>query len=202
VERNLKLDQSIILEGERVRLVPLEEKYTKALYEAGKYPEIWTYMNTSMSGIEEMEKYVSALITQREKGTAYPFVVMDQESDKVIGSTCFLQISISNCSLEIGSTWYTPAVWRSRVNTECKYLLLRYCFEKLNTIRVLLKTDARNHRSQKAIERLGAVKEGILRNERILYNGYIRDAVYYSIIDREWPNVKERLESFLSSPTC
>lgn len=193
----------IILEGERVKLVPLHEEHTEALYRAGSFPEIWSYwsympsMPSRVNKLEDMEKWVNSALTERDKGTRYPFVVIDKETDEAIGCTCFLQISLPNRSLEIGATWYTPRVWRSRVNTECKYLLLNYCFEELKLLRVSIKTDSRNLRSQKAIERLGAVKEGVLRNERILSDGYVRDAVYYSIIDRDWPEVKERLEGFL-----
>ncbi|MBA4494626.1 GNAT family N-acetyltransferase [Paenactinomyces guangxiensis] len=186
------------LKGNRVRLIPLEPYHTEALFRAGNHPEIWTYMTSPMNNPEDMEKIITHALAQKEKGLELPFVVIDQESDEVIGSTRFLNVSRQNRSLEIGSTWYTPRVWRSPVNTECKYLLLRHSFEKLHALRVQIKTDSRNLRAQKAIERLGAVKEGTLRNERILYNGYIRDAVYYSIIDEEWPAIKRKLESFLS----
>ncbi|SEN00126.1 GNAT family N-acetyltransferase [Lihuaxuella thermophila] len=188
----------IDLEGNRVRLVPLQSHHTEALFRAGNHPEIWTYMTRPMTRLEDMENLVTEALAHQAEGTELPFVVIDKENGEVIGSTRFLSISPANRSLEIGSTWYTPRVWRTRVNTECKYLLLSHCFEKLHTVRVQIKTDARNLRAQKAIERLGAVKEGILRNERILYNGYIRDAVYYSIIDEEWPRVKKRLENLLN----
>jgi RimJ/RimL family protein N-acetyltransferase len=191
----------IELEGEKVRLVPLGPQHTEALYRAGNYPEIWTYMTRQMTRLEDMKNMVAEALAHKEKGTELPFVVIDKENQELIGSTRFLSISPANRSLEIGSTWYTPRVWRTSVNTECKYLLLSHCFEELHTVRVLIKTDARNLRSQKAIERLGAVKEGILRRERILFNGYIRDAVYYSIIDEEWPAVKKRLENFLNTAT-
>jgi len=114
-----------------------------------------------------------------------------------VGSTRFLNISIQNRNLEIGSTWLSPTVWRTRINTECKYLLLKHCFETLGTIRVQLKTDSRNVRSQRSIERLGAVKEGVLRNHMIMPDGYLRDSVVYSIIDKEWVQVKNKLESML-----
>ena len=128
---------------------------------------------------------------------AFPFAIIDRASGTLVGSTRYYDISQTNRSLEIGSTWLTPRAWRTAVNTECKYLLLKHCFESLGTIRVQLKTDSRNLRSQKAIERLGASKEGILRNHMILPNGYIRDSVYYSIIEQEWPAIKGRLEGML-----
>ncbi|MBN6189192.1 GNAT family N-acetyltransferase [Aneurinibacillus sp. BA2021] len=124
--------------------------------------------------------------------------LIDKTTEKVVGSSRFLNISPSNRTLEIGWTWYSPEVWRTRMNTECKYLLLRHCFEVLSTIRVEFKTDSRNLRSQRAIERLGAVKEGVRRNHRILPDGYIRDSVYYSVIPQEWETVKARLQHLLS----
>ncbi len=123
---------------------------------------------------------------------------MDQQSDKIVGSTRFLDISISHRHAEIGWTWLAPHVWRTRINTECKYLLLRHGFETLDLIRVQLKTDRRNLTSQQAIERIGGQKEGILRKHRIMPNGYIRDSVYYSILDEEWPLVKTRLQRILN----
>ncbi len=99
--------------------------------------------------------------------------------------------------MEIGWTWLARDAWRTPINTECKYLLLRHCFEDLGMVRVQVKTDARNVRAQRAIERLGALREGVLRRHRILPDGYIRNSVYYSILDAEWPAVKARLEGLL-----
>lgn len=124
-------------------------------------------------------------------------MIYDKQLDQIVGSTSFLSISIPNRNLEIGYTWLTPTVWRTRVNTECKYLLLKHCFETLKTIRVQLKTDRRNVRSQRAIERIGAIKEGTLRNQMIMPDGYLRDSVLYSIIDQEWASVKRKLERML-----
>src|SRR5699024_2902682 len=112
-------------------------------------------------------------------------------------STRFLNISIPNSNLEIGWTWLSPKVWRTSINTECKYLLLKHCFEMLGAIRVQLKTDSRNVRSQQAIERIGAVKEGVLRNHMVMSDGFLRHSVYYSVIDQEWSLVKDKLERML-----
>jgi RimJ/RimL family protein N-acetyltransferase len=109
-----------------------------------------------------------------------------------------LNISLTNKNLEIGWTWYSPEVWRTRVNTECKYLLLRYCFEALQLVRVQLKADIRNSRSNAAILRIGAVREGELRQDRILHDGFRRNAYIYSVLDTEWLEVRRRLEEFLS----
>ncbi len=181
----------VVLIGKRVELVPLEISHIDSLFEAGNDPEIWTHTPGNINSIEAATQYVNKALTQQN---AVPFVIKDVESQKVIGSTRLYDISLEHKGLEIGSTWLTPSVWRTAVNTECKYLLLKHCFEVLGMIRVQFKTDRRNVRSQNAIERLGAVKEGILRNHMILSDGYIRDSVYYSILDKEWPLVKEQLE--------
>jgi N-acetyltransferase len=185
---------SIVLTGNKVQLVPLQLNHVQGLYEAGRYPEIWTLTQGRIQTLEDAKTYVQNALEQKN---TFPFVIVDRESQKVVGSTRLYDISVQNKGLEIGYTWLTPTVWRTSVNTECKYLLLKYCFETLGTIRVQLKTDSRNIRSQTAIERIGAIKEGILRNHMILSDGYIRDSVYYSIIESEWPQVKHKLESFL-----
>jgi len=117
----------------------------------------------------------------------------------VAGATRYMNIMPNDRGLEIGGTWYGPEFQRTVVNTECKYLLLSHAFETLGCIRVQLKTDLRNQRSQKAIERIGAVKEGVLRNHMILPNGHYRHSVYYSILDTEWPEVKRRIEGMIES---
>ena len=129
-----------------------------------------------------------------------PFAIVDALSGKVVGSTRYLSIAPEDYGLEIGWTWLAREARRTAVNTECKYLLLRHAFESLDAIRVQLKTDSRNQRSQQAIERLGAVREGVLRTQRILENGYQRDTVMYSIIATEWPAVKSALEEKLLVP--
>jgi RimJ/RimL family protein N-acetyltransferase len=122
------------------------------------------------------------------------------DSDRILGSTRFYALSKQNRNLEIGYTWIDPSVWRSAVNTECKYLLLRHAFDALGCLRVALRTDSRNQRSQRAIERLGATREGVLRKHMILGDGYVRDTVYYSVIDTDWPRVKAFLEAELARP--
>jgi N-acetyltransferase len=187
----------IELLGQRVEIVPMETKHTKELFTAGNNLDIWTYMPMVVRTLEDMERLVNDALKQREQGTQFPFVIVDKDTNELIGSTRFIDISVPNRNLEIGWTWLSPSVWRTKVNTECKYLLFKHCFETLGTIRVQLKTDSRNLRSQRAIERIGAVKEGVIRNHRILSDGYRRHSVYYSVIDNEWGGVKERLEGFL-----
>ncbi|WP_407673314.1 GNAT family N-acetyltransferase [Paenibacillus silvisoli] len=185
----------ITLTGTNVELVPMEEKHAQGLFEAGSFPEIWEITQGKMGALSDAEAYVKKAMNQPD---ALPFVIADRVTGRILGSTRFFDISTADKGLEIGSTWLTPSVWRTSINTECKFLLLRHCFETLGTIRVQLKTDLRNVRSQRAIERLGATKEGVLRNHKILPNGIVRDSVYYSVLDREWPAVKERLVSLMN----
>jgi N-acetyltransferase len=180
------------LEGEGVRLVPISLDHLEGLWEAAKPDGIWTYMATTVRSREEMEQMIVSAIQKREKGTDYTFVVINQDN-RIIGSTRYLDISQEHKSLEIGSTWYHPDVWRTRVNTECKYLLLRHAFESWQLRRIQLKTDSRNFRSQQAIERIGAVKEGTLRKDRKISGGYVRDTVFFSILQDEWRIVKKEL---------
>lgn len=180
------------LKGETVTLLPISFEHIDGLWEAAKPDEIWTYMATTVRSKAEMEQMIASAIQKREKGTEYTFTVVNQE-DKIIGSTRYLDISPEHNSLEIGSTWYHPDSWRTRVNTECKYLLLQHAFESWKVRRVQLKTDSRNLRSQKAIGRIGALKEGTLRKDRKILGGYVRDTVFYSILDNEWETVKWNL---------
>lgn len=155
--------------------------------------EVWTYLIAKMDSYQDMEHYVQVAIKGFEGETDLPFVVVDQKTNEIVGSTRLYSISNDNKTVELGQTWYHPSVHRTSINTECKYMLLQYAFEELHMLRVQIKTDLRNEKAQRAIERLGAVKEGVLRNERQLPNGYVRDAVVYSIIASEWPVIKEQL---------
>jgi N-acetyltransferase len=181
------------LEGETVKLIPVSIDHLEDLWEAAKPDEIWTYMATKVRTKDQMKQMINSAIKDRENGTGYTFTVVNNE-DRVIGSTRFLDILPQHKSAEIGSTWYHPDVWRTKVNTECKYLLLKLAFETWNLTRVQLKTDSRNIRSQKAIARLGAVKEGILRKDRIISDGYVRDTVFFSILCDEWQEVSTQLK--------
>lgn len=188
----------VTLEGKFVRLEPLTEAHVPALTEIGVGQPFWHFMlYGDMDSVEDMHNWVTDILARAQRGTDLPFVVIHLESGRVAGATRYLNIMPPDRGLEIGGTWYGVEFQRTPVNTECKYLLLRHAFETLGCIRVQLKTDSRNERSQKAIERLGAVKEGILRNHMILPDGRYRHSVYYSILDTEWPGVKMRLEEML-----
>ncbi|MEC1430346.1 GNAT family N-acetyltransferase [Bacillus subtilis] len=182
------------LTGELIRVVPIDKSHIQGLYEAANDENIWTHLPKTITTLRGMEAFVEEALQTKETGTEFPFVIIHRKAGKMVGTTRFLYMSSASRSLEIGWTWFHPSVWGTSVNTECKYLLLQYCFEQLKTIRVQFKTDERNIRSQKAIERLGAVKEGILRNQMIRKDGTFRNSVFYSIIDSEWPSVKQHLE--------
>ncbi len=191
--------QPVVLVGRWVRLEPLSEAHVPDLSQAGSDPSIWQYMRYGEITTEAgMLRWVRSLLQAQALGTDLPFAVIYIDTGKAIGCTRYLEIRPEHRAVEIGGTWYAVTYQRTAVNTECKYLLLRHAFETLGCIRVQFKTDLRNERSQRALERIGAVKEGILRNHMILPDGVIRHSVYYSIIQEEWPVVKARLEEMLS----
>ena len=188
----------VVLTGKHVRLEPMTEAHTAALAEIGVGQPFWHFMlYGDMNSTDDMRRWVQDILSRAEKGTDLPFVAIHLASGRVAGATRYLNVMPKDRGLEIGGTWYGPEFQRTPVNTECKYLLLHHAFETLGCIRVQLKTDSRNERSQKAIERIGAVKEGVLRNHMILPDGYYRHSVFYSILDTEWPEVKRRLEKML-----
>jgi RimJ/RimL family protein N-acetyltransferase len=187
----------IVLEGERVKLIPLESSHAHALFEAGNDSRIWKGIMEPIESLENAQDMISDALEDQKQNGSLPFSVIDKQSNKIVGSTRLFDFIPSHRQLEIGHTWYNPGVWRTSVNTECKYLLLMHSFEVLDMVRVQIKTDLRNTGSQAAIARLGAVKEGVLRQHKIMDDGYLRDTVMYSVIDREWPSVKARLEGFL-----
>jgi RimJ/RimL family protein N-acetyltransferase len=186
------------LEGRFVRLEPLAEIHVPGLAAVGLDDGIWQYMLYGrMRGQDDIRRWVMDLLKRAASGTEAPFAVVDLASGQIAGATRYLDIRPEHRGLEIGGTWYGVAFQRTAVNSECKYLLLKNAFEDLGCIRVQLKTDSRNIRSQLAIERLGAAKEGTLRNHMILPDGTVRHSVYYSILDSEWPQTKAFLEGRL-----
>lgn len=189
----------ITLEGKRVKLLPASHEHLDGLFKASNHNEIWTYSPSTISKLEDMVTTMNQWMKSKEQGLRYPFVIFDKSTNEIVGSTSYLKISPQNRNLEIGGTWLDPKVWKTRVNTECKYLLLKYGFEELNLIRVQLCTDNRNERSNRAIQRIGAQFEGTLRQEMIMHDGYFRDSNVYSVLDKEWEGVKTRLLGYLLS---
>jgi len=188
----------VVLTGKYVRLEPMTGAHIPALAEIGVGQAFWGFMlYGDMKSVDDMGEWVQDILSRAQKGTDLPFVAIHLASGRVAGATRYLNIMPNDRGLEIGGTWYGTDFQRSVVNTECKYLLLRHAFEMLGCIRVQLKTDLRNERSQRAIERIGAVKEGILRNHMILPDGRYRHSVFYSILDTEWDEVKKRLAEMM-----
>lgn len=187
-----------ILEDEIVRLEPLSTDHAEELFHAGQEPDIWQYMPIpGFRTVEDTLAWIDESLAEQSKGLHLPFAIVHKGEGRAVGSTRYLDIQRPHRSLEIGWTWIAPQFQRTAVNTECKFLLLRHAFEDLDTSRVTIKTDRRNERSQKAIERIGAKREGILRNHYIMWDGYVRDSVFYSVIDSEWPSVKAHLLGLL-----
>jgi RimJ/RimL family protein N-acetyltransferase len=189
----------VVFTGNYVRLEPMSEAHIPALAEIGIGQSFWDFMlYGNINTVEDMQNWVKDILSRADKGTDLPFVAVHLASGRVAGATRYLNIMPKDRGLEIGGTWYGTEFQRTAVNTECKYLLMRHAFETLKCIRLQLKTDLRNERSQKAIERIGAVKEGILRNHMILPDGRYRHSVFYSVLDTEWPDVKKQLEEMMA----
>ncbi len=189
------IQHPVILQGEKVKLVPLENSHFAQLLEVGANEKIWEHISINGADRERLLLHLKSAVLKRATGEQYPFTVIDKPSGKIIGSTLFHNIFPEHRRLEIGWTWYDPAYWRTGHNRECKLLLLSYCFEKLKTVRVQLQTDETNMRSRTAIMGIGATFEGILRKERIRANGTFRNTAMYSILDDEWDTVKNKLTS-------
>lgn len=186
--------QPVTLTGKVVRLEPLGPDHAADLLVAAAHDEIWTYLDEPTPRTPEMvESLIRDALHDLSQGTRLPFAIIDVESGRAVGSTSYIDIRPRDRAVEIGWTWMTLGVWGTGANTEAKFLLLAHAFEEQNAGRVAIKTDLRNQRSQKAIEKLGATREGVWRNHRILSDGTYRHSVYYSVIDSEWPAVRDRL---------
>ncbi|AKQ68994.1 GCN5-related N-acetyltransferase [Myxococcus hansupus] len=188
----------VTLEGRHVRLEPLRPEHAPALAALCE-PDIFTWFSRALRTEADVADFIDSACQAAERGSERPFVILEQRTGAPVGSTRFLDIQRDHRTLEIGYTWLGRRVWRTPVNTECKYLLLRHAFEALGVMRVQLKTDQHNARSRAAIERLGARFEGVLRNHMLVRGGVVRDSAYYGVIDTEWPEVKVRLEGLLAA---
>jgi len=173
--------------------------HVDALTSAALDPRIWEFTSSILRNHDDVQKYVEAALSLQSAGTAMPFATLDRSTRRVVGSTRFGNIDRENRRAEIGWTWLNPQWWRTPINTEAKYLMLSHAFEQWNCIRVELKTAAKNQRSRNAILRLGAKEEGTLRHHMIQPDGSYRDSVYFSVLDEEWPAVKQNLEKRLSA---
>ncbi len=188
----------ITLAGRHVRLEPMWMEHAPDLFEAMRDEDAWRYMSAPPPGsVADTEHYMRSALDLAITGEHLPWVTRRAGDGKIVGTTRYGAIDRVNRSVEIGWTMLCAEARRTPANTEAKYLQLRHAFEDLGAVRVWLKTDVLNERSQRAIERIGATLEGVIRNERFLPSGRLRDAKYYSIIDREWPPVRDRLEALL-----
>jgi RimJ/RimL family protein N-acetyltransferase len=187
----------VTLAGQHVRLEPLDRQHGDALVDVGLAPELWRWTLELIATREDMERYADAALAARDEGVQQPFVTVQIETGRVVGSTRYLSIEPSHRRLEIGYTWVAPAWQRSAINTEAKLLMLEHAFERLGALRVEFKTDALNEKSRNALLGIGAQFEGILRQHLLSYGGRRRDSAYYSVLDSEWPAVRARLEARL-----
>jgi RimJ/RimL family protein N-acetyltransferase len=196
----LKIDSPLTLEGSFVRLDPVRREHAELFWEVSKadLEDIFRWIPYSMKTREDFERLVQKAFAEQERGESIVFATVERASGQVVGSTRFMNIDRANRRVEIGSTWIAPAWQRTAVNTEAKYLMLRHAFEVWGCVRVELKTDALNQKSRNAILRIGAKEEGTLRRHVITWTGRIRDSVYFSILDNEWPEAKARLEARIS----
>ncbi len=192
--------QPVTLEGKHIRLEPLSLDHLDALCQVGLDEDIWRWMPYSALNEADMRRYVETALRQQAAGWSLSFATVERTSERVVGSTRYMNIDAANRRLEIGSTWIGAQWQRTVVNTEAKYLMLQHAFEQLGCIRVEFKTDALNEKSRRALLRIGAKEEGLFRNHMLMPNGRVRDSVYYSIIDNEWPRVKAGLEAKLARP--
>jgi RimJ/RimL family protein N-acetyltransferase len=183
------------LTGTTVELRPLKADDAPALLQAAADGQLWNMTLTVVPGPERVERYIATALAGRESSTAMPFVIAMRETGRIVGSTRFWKIDRANRKMEIGHTWLAASVQRSGVNTEAKYLLLSHAFEAMKAVRVQFTTDELNEKSRAAILRIGAKQEGIVRHERIMPDGRVRNSVRFSIIDSEWPGVKATLEA-------
>jgi RimJ/RimL family protein N-acetyltransferase len=191
----LEIIVPVTLEGSVVRLEPIRRQHAELFWDVAKndLDDIFRWIPYEMKTREDFQTLIDRALAEQERGESVVFATVERTSGQTIGSTRFMNIDRANRRVEIGSTWIAPPWQRTAVNTEAKYLMLRHAFEVWGCMRVELKTDALNHKSRNAILRTGAKEEGTLRRHTLTWTGRVRDTVYFSILDNEWPEVKERL---------
>eukprot|EP01133_Synstelium_polycarpum_P011759 gene11759-13719_t len=187
------------LKGQLVTLLPFQKTYREELLQAASDGDLWNLWFTSVPSEKTIDQYIETALAEKTESKSLPFIVVDQKTKKVLGSTRFCNVITAHRRLEIGYTWYAESVQRTGVNTECKYLLLGHAFETLGCIAVEFRTNWHNQASRNAIARLGARQDGVLRNHQIDQNGILRDTVVFSITREEWPAVKKSLEFKMSN---
>ncbi len=192
----LWIDEPVTLRGRAIDLLPLDRTHFPVLENIASDKRIWEFMSFPCDNAGAFQKQYDLALEERDKGIQYPFVIYHKKDQRIIGATRYLEMVPAHRKLEIGWTWLNPQYWASDVNPECKLLLLTHCFEKLHTSRVTLRTSEFNIRSRKAIGKIGASFEGIIRNDIITANQTKRNSAWFSIIEEEWPAVKQQLTAF------
>lgn len=185
---------NIVLVNDIVTLRTMELTDIDAIFEAGNFSEIWTHLVVTIQSRADAARFVEQSLINKDLGKEHPFVIIDNKTNRVIGGTKLMNPDPYHNTIEIGFSWLSPAYWRSPINSNCKFLLMQYCFEELHLNRIQIKADERNERSRNAIARLGATQEGILRNHMVRKDGTPRNTVIFSVIRPEWPMVKLHLE--------
>jgi len=193
--KNNWINHPIVLKGDEIEVLPLEKEHLEGLFLAASNKEIWELTSVDYSVEEIFYPNFNNAINDREKGTVYPFIIVHKDSNKIIGTTRFLEIYPNDKKIEIGVTWIMKEYWGTTVNLECKLLLLNYCFENLKTNRVQFRAKDNNVRSRKAIQKIGGIFEGVLRKDKIEPNGIPRNTAFYSILDSEWEDVKQSIKN-------
>jgi len=185
----------VVLEGQNVRLEPLSLAHFSRLAEIGLQGDTFRWFTEPVRTRAAMHKFIVTALEEQAAGKSLPFATIDKPSDLAVGSTRFMNIEPAHLRVEIGSTWIAPPWQRTAINTEAKYLMMRHAFETWGCNRVELKTDSLNQQSRRAIARIGAKEEGIFRNHMVTASGRLRHSVYFSVIRKEWPDVKAALEA-------
>jgi len=191
---------AVTLTGRAVRLEPLGPEHADGLLLAGHHDALWRVtVQPPLLSADAVARYLEQAADQMARGTEVPFAIVSCETGAVIGSTRWMDIVRPHRRVEIGGTWLAPAAQRTLANTEAKYLQMVQLFDVLGAVRVQFKTDLRNTQSQRALEKLGAIREGVLRRHMVVRDGFVRDSVYYGITDVDWPGVKRRLQERLAA---
>jgi N-acetyltransferase len=187
----------LVMRGKNIELRPLESETLDALFAVARDPDIWRLTSVDYSVPEIFYPNFDAALRGRESGKSYPLLIRLADSSQIIGTTRLLEITPEDRKLEIGVTWIASRYWGTGANTECKYLLLEYCFESLKANRVQFRAKSDNARSRRALEKIGATFEGVLRKDKIEPSGQARNTAFYSITHDEWPYLKPRLAAKL-----
>jgi RimJ/RimL family protein N-acetyltransferase len=192
--------EPVTLSGQYIRLEPLAMSHFDQLWAIGRDAELWKWTPYQITTPDKMHAYIKAALDGQEIGTALPFITLWQATEQIVGSTRFGNIDAGNRHAEIGWTWIDRRWQRTPVNTEAKFLMLQHAFEEWRCLRVAFKADELDEKAQRAIERLGARREGVSRQHVIAESGRVRSSVYYSIVNDEWPQVKAHLQTLLARP--